>query len=360
MRVHQMTTGLSYGDAITNHIFAIDRRLKAWGLESRVFATYIEERLGNVAQLDSEYVPFMAHPDDLLVYHYSIYSPNLSLYERSSNRKIVVYHNITPPEFFHGYDAALEADCRRGREALPRLADCDLGVGDSDYNRRELVAVGVPAERTAVLPIFLDLAGLRRTPLNQALYDRVRGSGRVNLLFVSRLVPSKACEDLLKILAAYRAALDDRVHLWLAGRPLIPRYQTYLARLTERLGLTEYVTFTDRVSLSDLCTLYAAADVYLCASRHEGFSVPLLESMTFDLPILAYNTAAVPDTLGTAGVLFNAFDYPVLAATARTLATDADLRRAVVAGQRQRLADFAPERVEAELRGILARVGVRV
>ncbi len=360
MRVHQMTTGLSYGDAITNHIFAIDRRLKAWGLESRVFATYIEDRLAHLAQLDQEYTPFLAQPDDLLIYHYSIYSPNLSLYERSSNRKIVVYHNITPPEFFHGYDDALEADCRRGREALPRLAGCDLGVGDSDYNRRELVSVGVPSERTAVLPIFLDLDGLRQTPLNPALLDRVRGSDRVNLLFVSRLVPSKACEDLLKILAAYRATIDDRVHLWLVGRPLIPRYQTFLARLAERLGLTSHVTFTDRVSLGDLCTLYAAADVYLCASRHEGFSVPLLESMTFDLPILAYHTAAVPDTLGTAGVLFRAFDYPVLAAAAHLLATDAVLSRGVVAGQRRRLADFAAERVEAQLQDILARVGVRV
>ena len=355
-----MTTGLSYGDAISNHIFEIDRRLKAWGLESRVFATYIEDRLGNVAQLDQDYVPFLAAPDDLLIYHYSIYSPNLSLYERSSNRKIVVYHNITPPQFFHGYDDGLEADCRRGREALPRLAGCDLGVGDSDYNRRELVQAGVPGDRTAVLPIFLDLAGLGQTPLNQALYERVRGAERVNLLFVSRLVPSKACEDLLKILAAYRATVDDRVHLWLVGRPLIQRYQTYLTRLTERLGLTGYVTFTDRVSLSDLCTLYAAADVYVCASRHEGFSVPLLESMTFDLPILAYNTTAVPDTLGTAGVLFNTLDYPVLATAAHHLATDASLRHGIIAGQRRRLANFAPVRVEAQLRQILERVGVRV
>ena len=360
MRVHQMTTGLSYGDAITNHIFAIDRRLRAWGLESRIFATYIEDRLADRAQLDGDYAPFLAQPDDLLIYHYSIYSPNLTLYERSANRKIVVYHNITPPEFFHGYDAALEADCRRGREALPRLAGCDLGVGDSDYNRRELVQVGVPAERTAVLPIFLDLAELRQTPLNPALYDRVRGQGRVNLLSVSRLVPSKACEDLLKLVAAYRATVDDRVHLWLVGRPLVALYQTYLARLAERLGLAEYVTFTDRVSLGDLRTFYAAADLYLSASRHEGFSVPLLESMTFDLPILAYAAAAVPDTLGTAGVLFKTFDYPVLAATAHHLATDAALRAAVVAGQRRRLADFAPERVEASLREILGRVGVRV
>lgn len=351
-----MTTGLSYGDAITNHILEIDRRLKAWGLDARIFATYIEERMQAVGRLDSEYEPFLDHPDDLLIYHYSIYSPNLALYERSRNRKIVIYHNITPPEYFRGYDATLEADCRRGRDALPRLAGCDLGVGDSDYNRRELVDSGVPADQTDVLPIFLDLARLRQLPLNQALYDRLHDSGQVNLLFVSRLVPSKAAEDLLKLVAAYREGIDTRVHLWLVGRPMLPLYTACLQSLIQRLGLADAVTITDRVSLTDLCTYYAAADLYVCASRHEGFAVPLLESMTFDLPILAYSSSAVPDTLGSAGVLFHHFDYPVLAETAHLLTTDTALRQALIAGQRQRLADFTPERVEAKLRHILDRV----
>lgn len=356
MRIHQMTTGLSYGDAVSNHVLEIDRRLKAWGFTSCVYAQHLEPRLAHLAKLDFDYEPFITKTDDLLIYHYSIFSPNLDLYTRSRNHKIVIYHNITPPEFFHGYDRVLERDCRLGRAALSRLRDCDLGLGDSDFNRRDLVSVGVPEERTAVLPLFLDLGLLRGAHRNQALYEEIRGNGKVNLLSVSRIVPNKAFEDLFKIAYIYREAINPAVHLWIVGRQLVRPYYDYLMALAQRLGMSDTVTFTDRVALGDLCAFYSAADVYISASRHEGFGAPLLESMLFDVPALAYASTAVPDTLGPAGVLYSHVDYPVVAEMAHLLATDQGLRQPIIARQRQRLADFAPERVEAQLRRILERV----
>jgi glycosyltransferase involved in cell wall biosynthesis len=360
MRVHQMTTALVYGDAITNHTLEIDRRLKAWGLESHIYAEHIEPQAQHLGQSYHFYEPFVAEPGDLLIYHYSIYTSNLEFYKRSRNHKLVVYHNITPAEFYHGYDRGLELACQLGRLALPSLQGCDLALGVSDFNRQELVAAGIPAAQTDVMPIFLNLERLASVKRNEALYDEIKNNSKVNLLFVSRLVPNKACEELLKILHTYRHAIDEKVHLWLVGLNLVPRYKQYLHALTARLGLEQHVTFTDRVSLGDLCTYYQAADLFLCASRHEGFSVPLLESMYFDLPILAYKSSAVPDTLGQAGILFTRFDYGVIAETARILATDQTLRGQIIARQRQRLADFAPQQVEAKLRQSLERIGVFV
>jgi len=360
MRVHQMTMGLMYGDAITHQIQAIDQRLRAWGLETHIFRLHHDAWAQDLGQPDSEYAHYLNNSDDLLIYHYSINSPNLELFERSRNRKLVIYHNITPPEFFQGYDAVMEADCRRGREALSRLAGCDFAVGDSDYNRRELIAAGVPAAQTDVLPILVDTDKFGATKLDQALYERIRGNGKVNLLFVARLIPSKAFEDLIKLVAAYREGIGENVHLWLIGRATTPLYQDRLVALVERLGLDRFVTFTDLVSLTDLCTYYAAADVYVSASRHEGFAVPLLESMKFGLPILAYNGTAHPDTLGGAGVLFNYLDYPILAETVHALATDQPLRQSIIARQRERLAEFSTKCFEARLRQILTRVGVEL
>jgi glycosyltransferase involved in cell wall biosynthesis len=124
------------------------------------------------------------------------------------------------------------------------------------------------------------------------------------------------------------------------------------------LGLEKAVTFTGRVSLKDLRTYYEAADLFLCASRHEGFGVPLVESMIFGLPVLAYNATAVPETLGQAGVLFNRFDYAEVAEMAHMMVSDPTLRQQLIQCQRQRLTDLSPERVEGKLQQILERVGV--
>lgn len=357
MRVHQMTATLAYGDAITNHILEIDRRLKAWGLDSHVYAENVEPRISGVGRPDKEYEPFLDQKEDLLIYHYSVYTSNLDLYKRSQNHKIVIYHNITPPEFFRGYDSGLETVCRLGRLALSRLGDCDLALADSDFNRRELVTAGIPDERTDVLPIFFGLDRFKDTGQNSSLLRQLRKNGTVNLLYVGRLAPNKACEDLIKILYVYRKYVNSQAHLWLVGYRFLTTYSQFLESLIARLELEDAVTFTDRVSLADLRTYYEACDVFVYASRHEGFGVPLLESMYFDLPVLAYNSTAVPETLGPTGMLFNRLAYAEIAEALDLLVTNAELRRQIVQRQRQRLADFAPERVEAKLRRILERVG---
>ncbi|MCU0500156.1 MAG: glycosyltransferase family 4 protein [Anaerolineae bacterium] len=357
MRVHQMTATLTFGDAVSNDIFEIDRRLKAWGLDSYIYAEHIAPRLADLCHSDAAYTRFLGETDDLLIYHYSIYTPNLELYKRTRNRKIVIYHNITPPEFFRGIDSGLEAICRTGRLMLGDLRGCELALADSDFNRRELVAAGLPQEGTGVLPIFLSLEKFANSQRELGLYRQVRRKGQVNLLYVGRLAPNKGCDDLIKILYAYRKYVYPDAHLWLVGDRSLLIYTQYLENLAARLGLQDAVTLAGRVSLNALRTYYEAADLFVYASRHEGFGVPLVESMYFDVPILAYKATAVPETLGNAGVLFDAFAYPEIAEMVHLLATDAATRQAIIANQRQRLADFTPERVEAGLHHVLAQLG---
>ena len=357
MRVHQMGSALGYGDAITNHILALDRLLRGWGLETAVYGHTVEARLGDVAQLDVAYRD--DDPADLLIYHYSAYCDNIDLYRRSRHRKVLVYHNITPAHFFRPYDLFLESICAQGRAALPLLRDCELAIGVSEYNRQELVEVGFAPERTTVLPILLDPTVFAAAPRDERLFRRLSQPIGATLLFVGRVAPNKGHLDLLKLLAAYRHAVDPHARLHLVGARFLPRYDAVLDRLAQRLGLQDAVTFTDRVSLAELKAYYAAGSLFVCASQHEGFCVPLLEAMQVGLPILARAAAAVPDTLGEAGVLYHeGADWDTLAETVGVLVEDGGLRARLVARGRQRLADFAPDRVATQWRTLLAQLGV--
>lgn len=358
MRIHQLGHGLIPGDAITYHTLEIDRRLRAWGLETRIFASHVHPEYQDLAQTDAGFAPFVDAPDDLLIFHYSIYDPNYRLFQAARGRKVLIYHNITPPRFFRGWDRGLEALCDSGRRVLAELSDCDLAVGDSDFNRRELVEFGFPAERTTVLPIFLMQKALEEVPDNPHLLGRLRQGGQTNILFVGRVVPSKGIEDLLRIFYVYHQAIDPDSHLCLVGSRYIAAYDEQLDALVEALRLQDHVTFTGLVSLSDLKTYYQAADLYLHASLHEGFCVPLLESMYFGLPVLARKAGAVPETLGNAGVLFTHLGYQEVAEMAHLLVSDQDLRAQVIARQRERLQAFAPSHVEAKLRDLLVGLDV--
>jgi L-malate glycosyltransferase len=355
--VRQVAANLAYADAVTNDVLEIDRRVRAWGCESEIYAASAEPRLGAVSRPAADYEPYLRQADDILIFHYSIFSPTLDLYRRARNRKLVIYHNITPPEFFHGFDPHLEALCRAGRAALSTLADCDFALADSDFNRRELIAAGVPAERTAVRPVAFDLSNLAAAPANQGVIARVKAAAALNLLFVSRLAPNKRCEDLLALLYVYRKEIDPDVHLWLVGNRAFRVYVAYLERLVERLGLADAVAFTDRVSRPDLRAYYEGCDLFVSASQHEGFGVPFVECMQFGLPILARRGGATAETLGGAGVLINEWRLPEVAEMTRLAAADRGLRERLIARQKARLAELTGASSEQVLRDALGRMG---
>ncbi len=355
-----MGSVLSLGDAVTNHIVEIDRRLSAWGFDTCIYGSDISGVRLSKAQLDTAYHQFLDDSEDLLIYHYSAYCDNASLFRRSRNRKVLIYHNITPAEYFQPYDPTYEALCSRGRELLSELAGCDLAVGVSEYNRQELVNAGFAAERTGILPLFLGVSDFERATRDDSLYRRLKSGGMTTVLFVGKVAPNKAFEDLIKVFYAYHHHINPRSRLLLAGARFLPAYDRALDGLVTRLGLEDAVIFTNRITLAELKACYQAADLFLCASRHEGFCAPLLEAMYFDVPILARAEAGVPYTLGQAGIQFHQPEGAVLAELAAILLQDLPLRRQVVATQRQRLADFQPDRVEASLCEVLEKVGIAV
>ncbi len=357
MRVYQLTNGMMSGDAVSNHVLEIDARLRTWGYTTDIFAGYIAPEMENRVRPDTECVTLLTDPDSLLIFHYSIYNPNYRFFLRAQGKRILVYHNITPAHFFRGWDARQEMQCVLGRAALKELAAvADLSLGDSDYNRQELVQSGASPEKTGVLPIFL--SNFDAYPADTALLRQLRQKETVNWLTVGRVVPSKGLHDLIRLFSVYQRAINPNSNLYIVGSMSIPQYADALLKMTQSLGLSEQVIFTGRVSDTHLATYYQAADLYVTASYHEGFCVPVVESMHFGVPVLSRKTTALPETLGDAGVLFTYLGYEPVSEMAHLLTADKTIRTRVIQKQKEQLQVFNPQQVEVALKEALHRIEI--
>jgi glycosyltransferase involved in cell wall biosynthesis len=162
------------------------------------------------------------------------------------------------------------------------------------------------------------------------------GAAGTDWLFVGRVVPSKAQHDLVKALWAYRRLYDPTARLHLVGSTPSNRYLAALRAFIADLGLQGAVRIAGEVSDAALAAYFDAADVYVSASLHEGFGVPLLEAMHVGVPVVARSAGAVDGTVGDAGLLLDPAGPSVIAAAVRRVLTDQSLRdRLVVAGRRQ-------------------------
>jgi glycosyltransferase involved in cell wall biosynthesis len=284
------------------------------------------------------------------MFHFSIGSEVADLFRLLPNRRVLVYHNITPPEFFRGVNPQVAALCARGREELRALrSHSRLALADSEFNRRELEALGF--ENTAMLPIVLDPDRYAMRPVPSL--ERPYRDGHVNFLHVGRLVPNKRIEDVLKVFYFYRRRINPDSRLFLVGIDTdMEIYAVALRQMIHDLGISG-VAFAGRVSQAELVTYYRLAHVYLCMSEHEGFCAPLVEAMHLGVPVIAYAAAAVPETLGDAGALVLRKDFPEIAELAAMVCEDDTLRAEMVAAGRDRARRFFPEVIAPRLRELV-------
>jgi glycosyltransferase involved in cell wall biosynthesis len=225
----------------------------------------------------------------------------------------------------------------------------DLCIGVSEFNTEEMRLLG--ARRTAVVPPPVDVQRLHPRP--------ARPTSPPLLVFVSRVAPNKRHDDLIRMLAALRSTAQPDARLAIVGRFTDTEdYVAALRALAAELGVADAVDWMGRLDDTAVGDLYARACAYVCASEHEGFCVPLLEAMSFELPVVAYAAGAVPDTLDGAGVLLRHKDPLVWAAVVDRVIRDDVVRARLAAAGRRRLRDFAPEVVRARLAEALRGVGI--
>ncbi len=327
--VHQVLATLGYGDAIGNEVLGIQRVLRAAGYESEIFVETADLRLEDLT-VDYRELPDASHPDNLLLHHFSLGSRASRLAYALPDRMALIYHNITPPEYFVDIHPTLVQLCFLGRRELGLYARrCEIGLGDSEYNRQELEALGFP--RTGVLPVVPDFSHLSGPAnyMQAGLFD----DAWVNVMFVGRVIPNKKIEDVIRIFHAYKRYFNPRSRLLLVGAHSgFERYVAMLQNLIDQLGVQD-VHFLGHVSNAELTAYYELADVFLCASEHEGFCVPLVESFHMGVPVLAYAATAIPATMDGAGILYTDKNPVHVAALIDQVATDRDLSDRIVASQ---------------------------
>lgn len=309
-------------------------------------AGFIVEQAPPGSGAGSGAVPFSAvsvRPDDVLVYHAAHASPLGAWLAGIDAVKVVDFHGITPPEFLRGWDAGLAVALARGHDELAALGpQAALGIAHSSCTAGDLTRAGFA--RTAVLPVLMDPARLA-TPSDPATLARLQAGNRGHdLLFVSRMAPNKRIEDLLKLLAVYRGAWHPEARLLLVGRPDVAAYDRALRTFAERLG-SGGVVFAGPVSVAELMAYYAAADLFVSMSEHEGFGIPAVEAMALGLPVLAYAAAAVPEVTAGAAVLFGDKCSEEVAALADAVLGDAPLLDRLRATGHRRAAELAAQQV---------------
>jgi glycosyltransferase involved in cell wall biosynthesis len=335
--IHQLLPDLAYGDAISNQALFTKELLHDLGYESEIFVENLHESMRGLGRV---FTPGAISPKDGLLYHHTIGTELTQQAVRHEGRKALVYHNVTPAHFYQRWDQQFAGMLEAGRENLRQLASAfPLSAGDSAYNAAELREAGF--QSPAVLPIFVD--PLRWAEPADAEWMKRLQDGRTNLLFVGRVAPNKCQHDLLDAFKEY-LSFDPQARLLLVGgwRDADP-YASFVREHAKRLGVASRVLFTRVCGDAQLLACYRSAHLFWSMSEHEGFCVPLVEAMWFDVPVLAYASSAVPETLAAAGLMFTEKRPPELAALAHLLVEERQLRRKVIASQQVRRTAFLPE-----------------
>ncbi len=353
--VHQFVPALLPRDATGDHTLALREAFRRAGWESDIYVEAAHDELLSEAAYFEEY-PSRARDGDVLLYQLSTGSPMADFLAGRPEPLVLDYHNITPPELYDGWEPETASKVAAALDQVAVLAPLAvLGIADSAFNAGELDALG--CTRTEVVPILFDIESWAGEPDPLTRAERARARRRAGgpvWLFVGRLSPNKAQHELLAALWVARRTFDPRTRLHLVGPGVTPRYVHAVAAYAEELGLTGAVDHGEDLTPAELAAWYAEADVFVCLSDHEGFCIPLLEAMRFELPIVAFGAGAVPETLGDAGLLLDSKRPATVAAAADRVVRDATVRTTLVGAGHRRLEAFDPARTRRRFVDVLA------
>lgn len=348
-RLDQVVAGFAAGDAISREARRIRSVALALGMESDIYAP--ADRVSR--EMRDQCLPLGAYAGraaDVVLHHYSVGSETGVAVARSPARKLMRYHNITPASFFEPYDAALAESLRDARNGLrDAAAVCECVWADSEYNAAEVRDTGIGAVK--VVPLFFSLDDFAAPP-DPGVRARFGGEAK-NILFVGRMAPNKCVEELILAFAWYNHAIEPVSRLVLAGSEFsCPKYYAFLLMLAARLDLPN-VCFEGYLPDEALAACYEEADLFVCASRHEGYCLPLVEALSHRVPVIARNSGGMPEALGGAGMLYDDAEPRVLAELMHRALTDETLRAEMLGSQEKRLAAIRERDLRVELQALL-------
>ena len=350
MNIHQILAGYADGDAISNEAIQLRQIFRRWGHRSEIYVD--PSRVSPSLKTDCRSLAdYAAGESDLCLHHYGIASPATEVFLASPAKKIMVYHNITPAEYFAGFDDAVAAQLRAARLALREVARrSDAVWADSHFNAAELKAENIDGVKVFPLLFSPERPAIPPDPL---ILKKFAGPLK-NILFVGRIAPNKRVEDLILAFAWYHLAINPFSRLIIIGsNRSAARYYTMLRMLVGDLDLSN-VCFEGFVSPARLLAYYRVADLYVSASEHEGYCLPLVEAMDHGIPVIARVAGGTPEAMDGAGVLYEDLTPAELGALFDRVLTDAALRKEILISQQRRVQRAKDRNLEAEVQALMA------
>ena len=350
-RIIQILPVLAYGDAIGNNVLAIDDALAEAGYDTLIYADTIDRRIER--ENIRHFSRYEDREDQLIIYHLSTGSWLNRKVASLKGKLVIHYHNITPPSYFEDYNYHVAQVCREGLEDAVWLRDkAVFCIADSEYNKQDLERMGYccPIE---VLPILIAFDEYRAKP-DQDVINEYKNDGRYHIIFTGRVAPNKKQEDLIRSFAYYHKYCNPSSMLHIVGG--VDADGWYLHRLSmyiEYLELSDSVHFTRHIPFNQVLSYYRIADLFLCLSEHEGFCVPLVEAMMFKVPIIAYDAAAVGETLGDAGILLKDKSPQIVGETISYLQNHRKLVEQLKEKERIRLHAFSNKLIKGKMVNII-------
>ena len=348
-RVAIVTPSITVGDAVSNDVVGMYRVLQKLGFDTRIFAESWTLKTPKISP-PGDIRRFLKKPDDVLIYHYSRgWDFGLSLLENPQQQTVVRYHNVTPPEFFAKYNDDLALMCLTGRQQLTSIANanCDRYLSASAYSMLELVSEGASQSRSFVVPPFHQVDRLRSIQADRKVLTAY-GDSKTNICMVGRVAPNKGHPALIEAFAAYHHEYNSDSRLIIIGKEetRLRKYSPLLRELANRLKIKDAVVFAGEVSDEALKAYYQIAHAFMLTSEHEGFCVPLVEAMAMGVPIVAYASSAIGETVADAGIVWEERNPYLLAETLDRLMRKSLSADLCMKGRRRYQERFTNQKIE--------------
>ena len=348
MKIIQAVQSFVYADGVGNDIVKKHSLLKELGYNCEIYSPEIDPRYAGMAKDISELV---VNEDDVFILHYSGYCTFIDLVRSLHCRKILVTHNITPHRFFE--EGPIKEYCKMGEKQLPELRGIfDMYLGDSQYNLDCIAKAGtIDFNDGYVLPIAVDFNGIVPVRKQKSKEDEAV------LMFVGRVVQNKKVEDIIKAFDCYYREYNSNSRLYIVGNDkAVPKYTEELKKLADSCCSKDRIEFKGRVCDEELMELYSVTDAYVSMSEHEGFGIPLIEAMYMGVPVFAYDSAAVSETLGKGGVLIKSKKPEDAAKCFAQIIGNKEKTEEVLKLQIENTARFSSEAVAERLEKIIEKI----